>query len=154
MGKEIERKYLVKGDQFKKLAKGVFCRQGYLCFENKNAFRVRIIGENAFLTIKGKTGGVTRLEYEYKIPFDEAKEIIEKLCVKQIEKFRYNYEYKGFLWEVDEFLGKNEGLVIAEIELESEDQFFKKPSWIGEEVSYDIKFQNYQLAINPYKNWK
>ena len=154
MGKEIERKFLVVGNQFKKSAKGIFCRQGYLCFENENTFRVRMIGDNAFLTIKSKSKGISRLEFEYEIPFNEAVEMLAKLCNKQIEKLRYTIEFEGLFWEVDEFLGKNKGLIIAEIELESEDQFFKKPSWIGKEVSYDIRFQNSQLAINPYENWK
>ena len=154
MGKEIERKFLVVGNQFKKLAKGIFYRQGFLCLENDNTVRIRIIEKNAFLTIKSKTRGISRLEFEYEIPFDEANEMLEKLCGKQIEKLRYTIELKGFMWEIDEFLGENKGLVIAEIELESEDQFFKKPSWIGEEVSKDLRFYNSQLVKNPYKNWK
>ncbi len=154
MSKEIERKFLVDGDQYKKLAKGMFCRQGYLCLENENTVRIRIIEKNAFLTIKSKTLGISRLEFEYTIPLYEATEMLEKLCEKQIEKLRYTIEFEGFSWEIDEFLGENKGLVIAEIELKSEEQFFKKPSWIGEEVSEDLKFHNSQLIKNPYKNWK
>ena len=154
MGKEIEKKFLVVGNQFKKLAKGIFYRQGFLCLENDNTVRIRIIEKKAFLTIKSKTQGISRLEFEYEIPFDEATEMLEKLCEKQIEKLRYTVDFEGSFWEIDEFLGENKGLVIAEIELESEDQFFKKPSWIGEEVSKDLRFYNSQLVKNPYKNWK
>jgi len=154
MGKEIERKFLVVGNQFKKLAKGIFYRQGFLCLENDNTIRIRIIDKNAFLTIKSKTQGISRLEFEYEIPFNEATEMLEKLCGKQIEKLRYTIEFEGFSWEIDEFLGENKGLVIAEIELENENQSFKKPSWIGEEVSKELRFYNSQLVINPYKNWK
>lgn len=150
---EIERKFLVLSDEYKSLGKPNFISQGYLCSDNKRTVRVRIKNEEAFLTIKSKTIGISREEFEYKIPLNEAKFILEKLCDKPIiEKNRYEIKFQNKIWEVDEFLGDNFGLILAEIELNSEDENFEKPNWVGEEVSKDPKYFNSNLAKNPYKN--
>jgi len=154
MGKEIERKFLVNGFDWKKDAFGVRCRQGYVCLDEKATVRVRIKGERGYLTIKGKSVGISRSEYEYKIPVNEAGEMLEDLCEKPlIEKLRYTIRYKGFLWEVDEFGGENAGLIIAEIELENEAQEFERPGWVGKEVSGDRRYYNVSLARHPWTGW-
>ena len=154
MGKEIERKFLVKNDSFRSLAKGTNYRQGYLNSAKERVVRVRIIDDKGFLTIKGITTGATRLEYEYEVPLKDADAMLNELCEKPlIEKNRYKIDYEGFVWEVDEFLGENQGLICAEVELETEDQSYEKPEWIGEEVTGDPKYFNSNLIHNPYKNW-
>jgi len=154
MGKEIERKFLVIGDEWRKLADGTSYRQGYLSTVKERTVRVRTIDDKGFLTIKGITVGATRLEYEYEIPALEAGELLEALCEKPIvEKHRYKIPYEGFIWEVDEFHGVNEGLIVAEIELPSEDQEFIKPEWIGEEVSGDPRYFNSNLIKHPFTQW-
>ena len=155
MGKEIERKFLLIGDEWKALAKGTHYRQGYLNSVKERTVRIRTIDDKAFLTIKGVTVGATRLEYEYEIPHSDCTELLDKLAEKPIiEKRRYKIPYGGLTWEVDEFLGVNEGLVVAEVELQSEDQAFEKPSWVGEEVSGDPRYFNSNLVKNPYSTWK
>lgn len=155
MGREIERKFLVKNNEFKQLSKGVLYKQGYLSSNFERTVRVRVSNGKGHITIKGTSKGAVRPEYEYQIPVDEANEIIDSLCEKPIiEKFRYKYTYQGFTWEIDEFLGENEGLVIAEIELETEDTVFTKPEWIGEEVTEDVRYFNSNLVKMPYKCWK
>ncbi len=155
MATEIERKFLVKGTDFKSLAEPKHFRQGYLSTEPERTVRVRAVNDKGFLTIKGKNQGISRTEFEYEIPVAEATEMLSKLALPTvIEKKRYRIEYKGKIWEVDEFLGENEGLTIAEIELNSTDEEFEKPSWIGEEVSYDIKYYNSYLSEHPFKGWK
>jgi len=151
MGKEIERKFLVKDDTFKSLAKGTKYRQGYLNSTKERVVRVRTIDDKGFLTVKGITTGATRVEYEYEIPVEDADELCEKPI---IEKNRYKVGIDGFTWEIDEFFGENQGLTVAEIELEREDQIFAKPGWIGDEVSGDPKYFNSNLIQNPYKNWQ
>ena len=154
MGKEIERKFLVGDDQFRDLAEGILIRQGYLVTGEMISVRVRTIGEEAFLAVKGPTISATRDEYEYQIPFDDALEIMRQLCEKPIiEKHRYIIEHKGYHWEVDEFHGMNEGLVVAEVELDSEDEAFEKPPWIGEEVTGDERYYNVNLVKNPFIRW-
>jgi CYTH domain-containing protein len=154
MGKEIERKFLVKSDTCKKMPNGILYKQGYLCSEAERVVRVRLIGHKAYITIKGKNVGAIRDEYEYEIAYKDAEEIIEKLCEKPIiEKIRYMKEYDGFTWEIDEFYGENEGLTIAEIELKSETEVFSKPDWVGEEVTDNPRYYNSNLIKNPYKNW-
>ena len=154
MGKEIERKFLVEDDSFRSLAKGTNYRQGYLNSAKERVVRVRTIDDKGFLTIKGITTGATRLEYEYEIPLKDAKAMLNELCEKPlIEKNRYKIKYKGLIWEVDEFFGENQGLIFAEVELETEDQQYEKPEWIGEEVTGDPKYFNSNLIQNPYKNW-
>lgn len=155
MGKEIERKFLVTSTDFKTGAEGVFYRQGYLTNLPEKVVRVRIAGEEGFLTIKGKNSGITRTEFEYPIPVEEATLLLEQFCEgKSIEKYRYRICYEGFIWEVDEFLGDNEGLLMAEIELPAEETRFALPAWIGEEVSNDLRYYNANLLNTPYKSWK
>lgn len=154
MATEIERKFLVISDEYKKLALPVYYRQCYLSASPTSVVRVRIAGEKAYLTIKGKTKGLTRTEFEYEIPVDEAAEMLSKMALTHIiEKNRYIIEYAGNTWEIDEFLGDNARLVIAEIELQSEDAPFDKPAWVGKEVSDDSRYFNSSLSQNPYKNW-
>lgn len=154
MGKEIERKFLVKGDDWKKKGKGTVYRQGYLSTVKERVVRVRMVNDKGFLTIKGINRGATRLEFEYEIPVADAKEMLEKLCLRPlIEKTRYVVEYGGLKWEVDEFAGENEGLILAEVELEDEQQKVELPDWIGEEVTGDPRYFNSNLIKNPYTRW-
>ncbi|MFW5490162.1 MAG: CYTH domain-containing protein [Desulfovibrio sp.] len=154
MAKEIERKFLLVGDDWRELAKGTHYRQGYLNSAKERTVRVRTINDKGFLTIKGITTGATRVEYEYEIPFDECTAMLDDLAEKPlIEKSRYKIEFGGFIWEVDEFFGDNKGLVVAEIELPSEDQQFEKPSWVGEEVTGDPRYFNSNLVNHPYTTW-
>jgi len=154
MGTEIERKFLMKDDAWRSLAKGTKYRQGYLNSTKERVVRVRTIDDKGFLTIKGITTGATRVEYEYEIPDAEATAMLDELCEKPlIEKNRYKIAFDGFTWEVDEFFGENQGLIVAEVELESEDQQFEKPDWIGEEVTGDPKYFNSNLIQNPYLKW-
>jgi len=154
MGKEIERKFLVKSDEYKKLAKGIFIRQGFLSTDKNRVVRIRIIADKAFLTIKGKNKGIERPEFEYEIPVQEATEMLEELCFTPIiEKYRYVINFQGFTWEVDEFKDANHGLVIAEIELENSNQMPPKPNWVGNEVSDDPRYFNSNLIANPYSEW-
>lgn len=154
MGKEIERKFLVSGEDWRALAEGVAYRQGYLSTVKERTVRVRTIGDKGFLTIKGITVGATRSEYEYPIPADDANQMLDDLCEKPIiEKRRYKIPKGGFTWEVDEFDGVNAGLIVAEVELESEDQAFEKPSWVGDEVSGDPRYFNANLIANPFTKW-
>lgn len=155
MAVEIERKFLVKNNQFKKDASSTIYYQGYLCSGSGPTVRVRIAGEDAYITIKGKHSGISRLEYEYPIPVSEAQALLEEICHQPIiHKRRYRKEHKGFTWEIDEFYGDNEGLTLAEIELPSEDQSFEKPPWIGREVSHDGRYYNASLRSYPYKEWR
>jgi adenylate cyclase len=155
MPKEIERKFLVRSDIYHSLTKGEYVHQGFLSTEKERVVRVRIKEDKAWITIKGKSAGATRAEFEYEIPKADAQFLLENLCIRPtIEKYRYRINIEGFTWEVDEFLGENEGLVIAEIELEAEDQEFPMPGWIGEEVTGDPRYYNANLVMNPFKNWK
>ncbi|WP_447635386.1 CYTH domain-containing protein [Flavobacterium microcysteis] len=154
---EIERKFLIKSDQYKTHA---FTKnqiaQGYLNSHPERTVRIRIKGESGFLTIKGKGNetGVSRFEWETEIPLIEAKHLIQ-LCEKGvIDKIRYEVQSGKHVFEVDEFFGENEGLVIAEIELKSEDESFEKPDWLGNEVTNDERYYNAYLSHNPYKTWK
>jgi len=155
MGIEIERKFLLTGTAWKQLAAGTAYRQGYLSAVKERTVRVRTIDDRGFLTVKGISVGATRSEYEYEIPLADAKALLDDLCEKPlIEKNRYKIEYAGFIWEVDEFFGKNDGLVVAEIELENEEQSFDKPEWVGEEVTGDVRYFNSNLIKEPYSQWK
>ncbi|WP_343586857.1 CYTH domain-containing protein [Flavobacterium sp.] len=154
---EIERKFLVKSDDFKKQA---FAQndiaQGYLSSVPERTVRVRIKGHKGYITIKGisNTAGMSRFEWENEIPLDEAKELL-KLCEKgKIEKTRYEIKSGNHVFEVDEFYGENDGLIMAEIELNSEDETFEKPEWLGEEVTNDERYYNAYLSKNPYKDWQ
>lgn len=154
MAQEIERKFLVIGNHWRDLAPGVHYRQGYLQRTPEKTVRVRIAGEQAFLTIKGKTTGISRLEFEYAIPLADALALLEHLGDRpQIEKIRYRIPMGDFCWEVDEFLGENRGLILAEIELINADQPFPKPHWLGPEVSHDPRYYNANLVSYPYSQW-
>lgn len=154
MPKEIERKFLVKDLSFKALSTGILFKQGYISVKSKTTVRIRIVGDRGFITIKGPSAGISRSEYEYEIPVKDADEMLKDLCSKPIiEKYRYTLEYEGFIWEIDVFSKENEGLIVAEIELDSENQEFPKPDFIGEEVTYDHMYQNSNLVCHPYKSW-
>jgi CYTH domain-containing protein len=125
-----------------------------LCIETDRIVRVRSFDGKGFLTIKGKTNSCSREEYEYDIPPQDADTMLDNLCIKPIiEKIRYFLTYEGNKWVVDEFLGANEGLVVAEIELEHEEQIFKKPEWLGSEITSDSRYFNSNLVDNPYQSW-
>jgi adenylate cyclase len=154
MSVEIERKFLVTDDRWKSLASGVLLRQGYLSSNAERIVRVRIEGDGAMLTIKGRSVGATRGEWEYPIPLSDAEQFLDSLCERPIiEKKRYRIAFEGMTWEVDEFMGDNAGLVVAEIELESEDQAFAKPDWVGAEVTHDARYFNSSLLKHPYSMW-
>ena len=154
MATEIERKFKVLTDEYKDLAKPFNCKQGYIHIGDDPIVRIRIIGEKAYLTMKGKNKGISRLEFEYEIPISDADQLLTNFCMKPfIEKNRYIISLNETVWEVDEFLGENLGLTIAEVELLSEDSNFYKPNWIGEEVSNDTKYYNYKLVNHPYSKW-
>lgn len=166
MGKEIEHKFLVKATTYRELAQPVHYRQGYIPTLNGMTVRVRIAGTQAYVTFKDHAVGLTRNEFEYSIPHDDALQLLEIMCQKpQIEKNRYvipaapgrthNGEIvTGLHWEVDEFLGDNLGLIVAEIEVPDEHTSFDLPEWIGKEVTGDHRYYNSQLAAHPYREWK
>jgi adenylate cyclase len=153
MGVEIERKFLLAGGGWRALGEPVLLRQGYLCNEPARVVRVRIEGDAAYITIKGKSSGATRGEWEYPIPLGDANELLALCELPLVEKYRRKIEFGGNVWEVDEFLGANQGLVLAEIELSSEDQAFEKPDWIGEDVTHDSRYYNSNLVKNPFSGW-
>lgn len=156
MAQEIERKFLVKSDAFKNEAvKKMRIRQGYLSSVSERTVRVRIKGDQGFITIKGigSASGVTRYEWEKEIPIEEVNELLELCEPGIIDKTRFNVILGNHTFEVDEFYGENEGLIVAEVELTSEDEKFQKPSWLGEEVTGQAKYYNAKLLKNPYKNW-
>lgn len=153
---EIERKYRVISDAFKKEAfKSLSIKQGFLNTHPERTVRLRITGDKAFLTIKGKSGesGLSRFEWEKEIDKNEAETLFDLCEPGIIEKERFLVKAGDFVYEIDEFHGDNKGLIIAEIELENETDNFQKPDWIGEEVTGDVKYYNSQLSKNPYKNW-
>lgn len=152
MAKEIERKFLVTGDGWRQ-AEPVRYRQGYLSTDPGRTVRVRIAGDRAKLTIKGKTAGCTRSEFEYSIPLEDAEELLE-LCEQPIiDKDRRKIDVGGFTWEVDEFHGENGGLILAEIELDAEGRRFPLPGWVGREVTDDPRYYNANLVTNPVARW-
>ena len=153
MGVEIERKFLLAGDEWRALGEPLLLRQGYLSSDAARVVRVRIEGDQAYLTIKGKSVGATRGEWEYPIPLPDAGELLALCEQPLVEKFRRKIEFAGNVWEVDEFLGANLGLVVAEIELYSEDQAFERPDWIGLEVTHDPRYFNSALARHPFSAW-
>jgi len=154
MAEEIEKKFLLADNGWQGLAEGKAYCQGYLNSEKGRTVRVRIIGEQGFLTIKGPNDNGARLEFEYQIPVSDAQEMLSRLCLKPlIEKTRYCIPFAGFIWEVDVFKGENEGLLLAEIELAYVDQEFLKPPWIGREVTGDSRYYNANLVRNPFCRW-
>jgi adenylate cyclase len=145
---EIERKFKINSEEWENLMKPkplAIC-QGYLSRDKGCVVRVRTKGDKGYLTVKGKNESITRLEYEFEIPVEEAKEMLLKFCPLQIIKKRYEIQFENHLWEVDVFEGRHAGLIIAEIELKSEDEVFEKPSWVGEDVSHDPSFFNSNLG--------
>lgn len=154
MAQEIERKFLLKGDTWRDLAKGTSYRQGYLNSAKERTVRIRTIGDKAFLTIKGMNVGATRAEYEYPIPLEDCNAMLDTLAEKPlIEKKRYKIKRGDLIWEIDEFFGDNHGLIVAEVELQREDQPFDKPDWIGDEVTNDARYFNSNLVKHPYTKW-
>lgn len=154
MGIEIERKFLVVGDGWRQPAAGqTRFSQGYLSRDPARTVRVRLAGEQAWLTIKGATTGATRAEFEYAIPLADAQQLLAMSDGPAVEKIRHLCLLDGMTWEVDEFLGANAGLVVAEIELQSEGQAFTRPAWLGDEVTGDARYVNANLAVRPYTRW-
>ena len=156
MATEIEKKFLVISDAWRTgCADAVRMRQGYLAGSNKSSVRVRIEGEHANLNIKSATLGIRRTEFEYPIPVEEAQEMLDKLAEGPlVEKTRYHIQIGQHLWEIDVFEGDNSGLVVAEIELQDENEVFERPVWIGREVSGDKRYYNVCLSKYPYKDWR
>lgn len=156
MAIEIEKKFLVIADDWRKLStKNISQIQGYFSTNDSCSIRIRISGNEARLNIKSATLGITRSEYDYPVPFKDAKEMLQSLCIKPlIEKTRYYVPVDNHLWEIDVFSGENEGLIVAEIELESVSEAINLPTWIGKEVSDDPRYYNVCLVKNPYRNWK
>ena len=153
MGIEIERKFLVNGEAWRSLGQSIAITQGYLVGNDQATVRVRVAGDMAYLTVKGKVINLTRQEFEYEIPLIDAQAIL-KLCLPRIvTKNRYKIQMGDLIWEVDEFSGANQGLVIAEVELLTADQPISLPDWIAEEVSDNPKYFNSYLANHPYMTW-
>ena len=152
MAVEIERKFLVCDDSWKS-GKPAYFSQGYLNLDHQRTVRIRIAAEQAYLTVKGPTVGMSRVEYEYEVPVAEAHQMLSLCEGTVVEKNRYVINELGMNWEIDEFLGENQGLVIAEIELASENQEFELPHWIGTEVTDDVRYFNSRLSITPFSKW-
>ena len=152
---EIERKYLLKDDSWREqVTSSELIRQGYLAPLDTSSVRVRIEGEKANINIKSATIGITRTEYEYAIPFEDATEMLDKLCRKpQIHKTRHCIIVDQHKWEIDEFYDENSGLIVAEIELKDENESFVKPEWLGKEVSNDARYYNVNLVKEPFCRW-
>ncbi|XGW00489.1 MAG: CYTH domain-containing protein [Leptolyngbya sp. BL-A-14] len=154
MPTEIERKFLVKGDAWRSLATGTAYCQGYIASTKDRTVRVRVVGTQGYLTIKGSTTGISRAEFEYPIPGEDALELLNTLCDPPlIQKKRYKIEHSGLVWEVDEFEGENQGLIVAEVELLDANQAIVLPDWIGQEVSNDPRYFNANLAKHPFCHW-
>lgn len=155
MATEIERKFLLKNSSWKEMAdEGTQYTQGYLVGSKHASVRVRIQGKQAFLNIKSATIDITRQEFEYEIPLDDATEMLETLCEKPlIDKVRYHIKNENHIWEIDVFDADNEGLIVAEIELKDKDENFIKPDWLGNEVSDDDRYYNVCLVKHPFKDW-
>ena len=154
MGQEIERKFLVTNDHWRTDDPGLRLRQGYIPTQDARTVRVRVAGTQGYLTLKGPAVGMVRSEFEYPIPLEDAETILSTLCQPPlIEKQRYRIPLDDVVWEVDEFFGANAGLIIAEVELTSPDQPVTLPDWIGEEVTYDLRYSNSNLARHPFTDW-
>ena len=154
MARETERKFLVSGADWRS-GDATRYRQGYLNLDKERTVRVRLAGDSACITVKGETRGATRKEFEYRIPPQDADEMLATLCHRPlIEKCRYRVRHGGLDWEIDEFFGDNAGLVVAEVELESEKQSIERPTWLGEEVTGDPRYYNASLVQHPFRTWK
>ena len=156
MAVEIERKFLLRSDEWRAfVSTRVLMRQGYLSAGSRCSIRARIAGELAWLNLKAKRSGMTRLEYEYPVPVQDASEILEAMCEGPlIEKYRHEVVRGSHVWEIDEFLGDNAGLVVAEIELSCETEAFERPDWLGLEVTDDARYYNFNLVTRPYTTWE
>lgn len=156
MALEIERKFLVRSDAWRdEVQSRELLRQGYLSSGSRCSIRARIAGEQAWLNLKAKRSGMTRLEFEYPIPLTDADDILRELCDGPLlEKYRHLVARAPYVWEVDEFLGDNAGLIVAEIELPDEAAPFERPDWLGAEVTEDQRYYNFNLASHPYTQWK
>jgi len=154
MAIEIEKKFLLLYLPTSLLVNGTLIRQGYMINKKNMVARIRLSGDQGFLTIKGATCNASRKEFEYPVPKQDAREMLLLFCKEPlIEKIRYQIQFKGFEWVIDEFSGDNQGLVVAEIELDSIDQPFEKPDWIGKEVTHEPKYFNSNLIEKPYSTW-
>lgn len=154
MGYEIERKFLVRGDAWRAGASGTSYRQGFLSTEPERTVRVRVAGSRGLLTIKGKSVGARRVEHEYEIPLTDAEHMLDTLCKRPlVEKVRHTLVLGDHTWEIDVFEGENAGLVVAEIELQTEDEEFERPDWLGAEVTDDPRYFNSNLVQSPYTTW-
>jgi adenylate cyclase len=154
MGTEIERKFLVDRTQWAPGPSARRLRQGYLSIDSERTVRVRLAGDAAWLTIKGRTHGISRLEFEFPVPAEDARQMLEHLCIRPIiDKTRHVAHYAGHDWEIDEFHGANAGLVLAEIELAAPDEIFARPPWLGAEVSDDPRYFNACLVNRPFSLW-
>ena len=154
MGVEIERKFLLKDDAWRSEGKGTRYLQGYLVRSGKRTVRIRTAGNKGYLTVKGADWNGIRSEYEYPIPVDDAERMLDELCEKPlIDKIRYRILYRGNIWEVDEFMGENQGLILAEVELESPDTPLECPPWIGREVTGEARYINANLVSRPFAEW-
>ena len=156
MALEIERKFLICSDEWRtQVTHRELLRQGYLSSGSQCSIRARVAGEQAWLNLKARRSGMTRLEFEYPIPVADANEILDELAQGPIlEKYRHLIPAGEYVWEVDEFLGANAGLIVAEIELPSENAQFERPSWLGKEVTEDERYYNFNLAQKPYGEWR
>jgi adenylate cyclase len=154
MGREIERKFLVKSGLWIPEGEGVSLRQGFLSSHPERVVRVRIAGDDAFLTVKGITTKISRFEFEYPIPRSDAEILLDQLCERPlVEKTRRRQKVGAKIWEIDVFHGRNEGLILAEVELAAEDEAVELPPWAGEDVSNDPRYYNSNLIKNPFGNW-
>jgi len=154
MAQEIERKFLIQDTSIVDSLAGERLTQGYLSHDKNATVRVRIAGTTGWLTIKGKTVGATRSEFEYPVPEEDARQMLDELCnAGVIDKTRYRLPQGELCWEIDVFHGDNDGLIVAEIELPSEDTPFDRPAWLGEEVTGDPRYYNSALSTNPYTQW-
>jgi adenylate cyclase len=155
MAIEIEKKFLVTDDSWKTQGEGTHYVQGYLNTDKQRTVRVRTIGKQSFLTIKGISVGASRKEFEYEIPYEDGLILLHELCERPIiEKIRYKIKVENdLIWEIDMFLGENAGLVVAEIELKDENQYFAKPIWLGKEVTSDTRYFNSSLIKSPFSKW-
>ncbi len=154
MGQEIERKFLVTNQSWRSQVEGKLYRQGYIPTTDVRTVRIRTVGDQGFITLKGPVVNMTRPEYEYEIPLADAQTMLDTLCDPPlIEKYRYRLPIDDVLWEIDEFLGENQGLLMAEVELTSPDQRVHLPAWIGDEVTGDSRYYNSNLARNPFSQW-
>ena len=155
MAIEIEKKFLIKHIPFNQVEYSQKIKQGYIVSDEKKVIRVREKGDDYFITIKGNKIGISRFEFEYKIPKSDALELFENFCeMGSIKKTRHYVKHLDHTWEIDEFHADNQGLIVAEIELNAENEEFDIPGWVSEEVTSDPKYYNMNLTINPYKNWE